>query len=137
MDVQTFRHAPAEVELEQAVLGAVLVDNRRLESLTSILKPEDFSDPLHQRTFETMLKIWEQGRTITPLTLSAIMRADPGLVSLKLDYFGVLADAAPAITNVKELARIIRDAAVRRELLRIGEDLANASYETDIDKPPN
>ncbi len=137
MDVQTFRHAPAEVELEQAVLGAVLVDNRRLESLTAILKAEDFSDPMHQRVFETMLKVWEQGRAITPLTLSAIMRSDPGLSSLKLDYFGVLAEAAPAITNVKELARVIRETAVRRELLRIGEDLANASFETDIDRPPD
>jgi replicative DNA helicase len=136
MNAPDFRHAPAEVELEQAVLGAILVDNRRLETLTAILKADDFSDPLHQRTFETMLKVWEQGRAITPLTLSAIMRADPGLASLNLDYFGVLADAAPSITNVKEMARVIREAAVRRELLRIGEDLANASYETDVDRPP-
>src|SRR5271154_6761622 len=92
MDVQTFRHAPAEVELEQAVLGAVLVDNRRLETLTAIIKADDFADPMHQRVFETMLKVWEQGRAITPQTLSAIMRADPGLASLKLDYFGVLAE---------------------------------------------
>ncbi|HEX4302853.1 MAG TPA: replicative DNA helicase [Rhizomicrobium sp.] len=136
MNAPDFRHAPAEVEIEQAVLGAILVDNRRLETLTAILKADDFSDPLHQRTFETMLKVWEQGRAITPLTLSAIMRADPGLSSLNLDYFGVLADAAPSITNVKEMARVIREAAVRRELLRIGEDLANASYETDVDRPP-
>ncbi len=137
MDVQNFRHAPAEIELEQAVLGAVLVDNRRLESLTAALRAEDFSDPLHQRTFETMLKVWEQGRAITPVTLSALMRSDPGLAELNANYFGTLADAAPAITNVKELARIIHEAAVRRELLRIGEDLVNASYEISIDRPPN
>ena len=137
MDTQTFRHAPAEIEIEQAVLGAVLVDNRRLEAITGSLRVEDFSDPLHQRTFETMLKVWEQGRAITPLTLSAIMRSDPGLADLKLDYFGILASAAPAITNIKELARIVHETAVRRELLRIGEDLANATYETSIDSPPN
>ncbi len=137
MDTQNLRHSPAEIEIEQAVLGAVLVDNRRLEALTALLRMEDFSDPLHQRTYETMLKVWEHGRAITPLTLSALMRSDPGLSSLGMDYFGALAEAAPAITNVKELARTIHETAIRRELLRIGEDLANASYEANVDRPPN
>jgi len=136
MDVQTFRHVPIETEIEQAILGAVLVDNRRLEALTTLLKAEEFSDPLHQRTYETMLKIWEQGRAVTPLTLKAIMSADPGLASLGIDYFGALADAAPAITNIKELAHIVHDAAVRRDLFQIGEDLANSALEASIDKPP-
>jgi replicative DNA helicase len=136
MDVQTFRPVPVDIEIEQAVLGAVLVDNRRLESLTTVLKEEEFYEPVHQRTYSTMLKIWEQGRAITPLTLRAMMQKDPGLAEIGNDYFITLAEAAPAITNVRELARIIHDAAVRRELFRIGEDIVNRALDVDIDQPP-
>jgi len=136
MNVESFRQVPVDIEIEQAVLGAVLVDNRRLEPLTAILKEEEFYDPLHQRTYATMLKVWEQGRAITPLTLKALMQSDPGLAEIGQDYFVNLAEAAPAVANVRELARIIHDAAVRRELFRIGEDLVNNSLEVSVDQPP-
>jgi replicative DNA helicase len=125
-----------EIELEQAILGGVLVDNNRLEPIVSMLKAEEFYDPFHQRIYSTMLKLFEGGRAITDQTLTALMRNDPGLVTLDMDYFGVLKAAAPAITNLREMARIIHEAAVRRELLRIGEDLANGALEADIDRPP-
>ncbi|HWA90235.1 MAG TPA: replicative DNA helicase [Rhizomicrobium sp.] len=136
MNVESFRQVPVDIEVEQAVLGAVLVDNRRLESLTTVLKEEEFYDPLHQRTYSTMLKVWEQGRAITPLTLKALMQNDPGLAEIGLDYFVNLAQAAPAVANVRELARVIHEAAIRRELFRIGEDLANNALEVDVDQPP-
>jgi replicative DNA helicase len=136
MNVESFRQVPVDIEVEQAVLGAVLVDNRRLEPLTTVLKEEEFYDPLHQRTYATMLKVWEQGRAITPLTLKALMQNDPGLAEIGLDYFVNLAQAAPAVANVRELARVIHDAAVRRELFRIGEDLANDAMEVNVDQPP-
>src|SRR5580698_1017100 len=136
MDVAAFRTQSVDIEIEQAVLGAVLIDNRRLESLTAVLKEEEFYDPLHQRIYSTMLKVWEQGRAITPLTLKAMMQNDPGLLAIGSDYFFNLAEAAPAITSVRELARIIHDAAVRRELLRIGEDIVNDTIEVSVDKTP-
>jgi len=136
MDVQSFRQIHPETELEQSILGAILVDNRRLEQISAVLKAEEFSDPFHQRVYETMLRLWEQGRGITAQTLTALMRSDPGLKTLDMDYFGALAEAAPAITNIKEMARIIHEASVRRELLRIGEDLANGALEADVERPP-
>ncbi len=136
MNVETFRQVPVDIEIEQAVLGAVLIDNRRLEPLTVVLKEEEFYDPLHQRIYATMLKVWEQGRAITPLTLKALMQNDPGLAEIGQDYFVSLAEAAPAIANVRELARIIHDSAVRRELHRIGEDLVNNALDVDVDKRP-
>jgi replicative DNA helicase len=136
MDQQSFRPIPVEVELEQAILGAVLIDNRRLETLTTVLRADEFSDPFHQRTYETMLKVWEQGRAITPLTLNAIMRTDPAFGELPSDYYTSLAEAAPAITNIKELARVVHDAAVRRELFHIADDLANSALDPSVESSP-
>lgn len=136
MDVQSFRQIHPETELEQSILGAILVDNRRMEQISTVLRAEEFSDPFHQRVYETMLRLWEQGRGISAQTLTALMRADPGLKTLDMDYFGALADAAPAITNIKEMARIVHEASVRREILRIGEDLANGALEADVERTP-
>ena len=137
MDVQSFRAVHPEVEIEQSILGAILVDNNKLESLSALLKAEEFYDPLHQRTYETMLKVWEAGRGISAQSLTALMRADPGLATIGFDYFDLLRAAAPSVTNVKELARIVHEAAVRRELLKIGEDLANGALEINVDRPPS
>src|SRR6202789_1347029 len=136
MNVETFRQPPVDIEVEKAVLGAVLIDNPRLEPLTTVLKEEEFYDPLHQRIFATMLKGGEQGRAITPRTLKALMQSDPGLAEIGQDYFVSLAEAAPAIANVRELARIIHDSSVRRELHRIGEDLVNNALDVNVDTPP-
>jgi len=66
----------------------------------------------------------------TPLTLHAAMKADPGVIEVGGQaYFDALAKAAPALPNVRDYAAILRDLAVRRSLVRIGEDIVNAAYE--------
>ena len=137
---QAFSHSREvfnEIELEQSILGGILVDNRRLEPIVQLLKPEEFADPFHQRIYATMLQLFEQGRIITDQTLTAIMRNDPGLITLDMDYFGALRKSAPSVISLKELARIVHETAVRRELMRIGEDLVNAAIENDIAQPPS
>ena len=83
-----------------------------------------------------MLKLWEHGRAITPVTLKSHMRDDGAFKVIDSDYFLRLAEAAPAITSVRELARIVHDAHVRRELFRIGEELASEAMEVSIAKSP-
>jgi replicative DNA helicase len=75
--------------------------------------------------------------TLTPLTLHAALKADPGLQEVGGHAYLVgLAQAAPALPNVRDLARILHDLSVRRSLIRIGEDMVNAAYEAPHDKPP-
>ena len=138
MEQEVYRHVPYDVEVEQALLGAVLVDNRALEAVTALLKPEHFYDPLHQRLYEAMAASQERGgMTLTPLTLHAAMKADPGLQEVGGHAYLVgLAQAAPALPNVRDYARILHDLAVRRSLIRIGEDMVNAAYEAPHDRPP-
>src|SRR5579862_6663516 len=93
-----YRHVPYDVEVEQALLGSILIDNRALEQVVGYLKPEEFYDPMHARVFQTMLVVWERGMTITPLTLHYAMKADAGLIEVGGHaYLMNLAQAAPAI----------------------------------------
>jgi replicative DNA helicase len=65
------------------------------------------------------------------------MKADPGLMEVGGHaYLAGLVQAAPAMPNVRDYARILHDLAVRRTLIRIGEDIVNTAYEAPHDKPP-
>jgi replicative DNA helicase len=139
MEQEAYRHVPYDVEVEQALLGAILVDNQVLERVSTLLKTEDFYDPLHARIFETMSLAVERGSfVLTPLTLHAAMKADPGLIEVGgTAYLAGLAQAAPALPNVRDLAKILHDLAVRRNLIRIGEGIVNSAYEAPTaDKGP-
>jgi replicative DNA helicase len=65
------------------------------------------------------------------------MKNDPGLIEVGgLGYLAGLAQAAPALPNVRDYAKIMHDLAVRRGLIRIGEDIVNTAYEAPHEKPP-
>ncbi len=138
MEQKAYRHVPYDIEVEQALLGAMLVDNHAIERVSAILKADDFYDPLHARIYEVMQSSSDRGgMVLTPLTLHAAMKADPGLMEVGGHaYLAGLAQAAPAIPNVRDLARILHDLAVRRTLIGIGEDIVNTAYEAPHDKPP-
>jgi len=136
MEHEAYRHVPYDIDVEQALLGSILQDNRALERISGFLKAEDFYDPLHGRIYDTMSAMIERGGVVvTPLTLHATMKADPGVIEVGgQSYFDALKSAAPAIPNVRDYANILRDLAVRRNLIRIGEDIVNTAYEAPVDK---
>ena len=102
MEQEAYRHVPYDVEVEQALLGAILVDNQALERVQALIRPEHFYDPLHARIFETMSQAMERGSfALTPLTLHAAMKADPGLMEVGgTAYLAGLAQAAPTGASV-------------------------------------
>ena len=137
MEQEAPRQLPYDVDVEQALIGAILVDNFSLERVSSTLKPEHFYDPLHQRIFEAIERMWAKGHAATPLTVKATMADDPGLAEVGGQaYLVSLARAAPAVPNVRDYARLLADFAMRRELIRIGEDIVNSAYESPLDVTP-
>jgi replicative DNA helicase len=137
MEQEATRQLPYDVDVEQALIGAILVDNYSLERVSTTLKPEHFYDPLHQRLYDAIERMWAKGHAVTPLTLKALMEQDAGLAEVGGQaYLVSLARAAPALPNVKDYARILADLAMRRELIRLGEDIVNTAYEAPLDASP-
>jgi replicative DNA helicase len=136
MEQEAYRHVPYDIDVEQALLGAVLADNRAMEQASALVKAEHFYDPLHARIFDTMAMMIERGGVVaTPLTLHATMKADPGVIETGGQaYFEALAAAAPAIPNIRDLSRILADLAVRRRLIHIGEEIVNTAYDAPTEK---
>ena len=80
MEQEAFRQLPYDVEVEQALLGALLIDNYALERISNVLKPEHFYDPLHMRLYEAVERMWAKGHAVTPLTIFAALRAGAQLL---------------------------------------------------------
>jgi replicative DNA helicase len=134
----TFRQAPHNLEAEQALLGAILVNNEALDRVSGFLSPGHFFDPLHGRIFETLATLIHAGKTATPVTVKTFFEnTDPIDATMSVpQYLGRLAANATTIINAGEYGRTIYDLATRRSLIVIGEDLVNTAYDSAVDHPP-
>jgi replicative DNA helicase len=137
-EAQAFRAAPHNIDAEQALLGAILVNNEAQDRVSSFLRPEHFFDPLHAAIYETASKLIASGKQATPITLRTFFEtAEPIDQNLTVpQYLGRLAAHATTIINAVEYARTIYDLAVRRQLILIGEDMVNVAYDSPVDHPP-
>jgi replicative DNA helicase len=137
-EAQRFREAPHNIEAEQALLGAILINNEAMDRVTSFLEPLHFFDPLHGEIFETAAKMIHAGKQATPITLKTFFdAAEPIDANLTVpQYLGRLAANATTIINAEDYGRTIYDLAVRRSLIVLGEDMVNAAYDAPIDFPP-
>src|SRR5262245_458690 len=133
-----FRSAPHNLEAEQALLGAILINNEAHDRASDFLEPHHFYDPLHQQIYETAAKLIASGKQATPITLKTFFEtAEPIDASLTVpQYLGRLAANAATIINARDYAQTIRDMAIRRHLILIGEDMVNAGYDAPVDFPP-
>src|SRR5215470_15447901 len=133
-----FRVAPHNIEAEQALLGAILVNNEAHDRVSSFLEAQHFYDPLHQQIFETLSKLIASGKQATPITLKTFFEtAEPIDQTLSVpQYLGRLAANAATIINARDYGRTVYDLATRRQLILIGEDMVNAAYDAPVDFPP-
>jgi len=137
-ETPVFRDAPHNLEAEQALLGAILVNNEAVDRVSSFLKPTHFFDPLHGRIFETASKLIMGGKRATPITLKTFFQNDEPVGELSVpQYLGRLAANATTIINAEDYGRTVYDLAVRRQLIEIGETMVNTAYDSPIDAPPS
>ena len=130
------RTPPHNIEAEQALLGAILLNNEAFDRVSDFLKPEHFSEDLHRRIFEVLAALIRNGKVANLTTLkSHIADADLGGLTVN-QYIARLAAEATTIINASDYAEVVRDLAIRRNLIVIGGDIANAAYDAPIDNPP-
>jgi replicative DNA helicase len=132
------RAAPHNIEAEQALLGAMLINNEAHDRVSGFLEPHHFFDPLHQQIYETCAKLIASGKQATPITLKTFFESAPPIdATLTVpQYLGRLAANAATIINARDYGQTVYDLATRRQLILIGEDMANAAYDSPVDFPP-
>lgn len=125
------REAPYNLELEQAVIGAVLSNNEMLNIVSSRLLPEMFYAPIHQRIYQTILQFHEKGLVANPITLKHHFAGEEGVDD---SYLAKLAGAALSVINAADYSQLIVDLSMKRQLIAIGEEVVNEAYDRKDDR---
>jgi replicative DNA helicase len=132
-----YRVAPHNIELEQALLGAILVNNEAFYRVSDFLEPRHFFEPVHQKLYEIAGSLIRVGKTATPVTLKTFLPADLDVAGLTgSQYLARLAAEATTVINAADYGRSVYDLAIRRSLILIGEELVNAAYDAPVDEKP-
>jgi replicative DNA helicase len=132
-----YRTAPHNIEAEQSVLGAILVNNDAFYRVSDFLKSDHFLEPVHQAIYDTASSLIRAGKVATPVTLKTFLPADTDLGGMTVgQYLARLAAEATTIINAHDYGRTIYDLALRRDLIGIGTDMVNVAYDAPVDFAP-
>src|SRR5437660_9841869 len=136
-DTPVFRAAPHNIEAEQALLGAILVNNEAFYRVSDFLEPVHFFEPIHQEIFELASSLVRAGKVASPVTLKTFLPPDLDVAGMTpSQYLARLAAEATTVINAEDYGRTIYDLAIRRTLIIIGEDVVNVAYDAPVDLPP-
>lgn len=121
------------IEAEQALLGALLLNNRTLEHVGDFLQADHFADRIHAKIFEAILRLTDRGQIADPITLRAYFENDDILHPVGgAKYLLELANSVISIINVGDYGHLIHDLFIRRQLITIGEEVVLDARAHDI-----
>lgn len=126
---------PANLELEQAVLAALLQDNRRFDELAVLLAAEDFYDPTHRKVYELAGAMIQRGQAATAMVMKEHFAGDPSLAALGGPaYLMKLQVVGFGLVDLPHWARSLRDLSVRRLAMKAAADLMADAADVDFDR---
>ncbi len=130
-----YRSPPHNLEAEQALLAAILVNNSAYHKVAEFLRPDHFAQPVHGRIFAAIEKLIERGQIANPVTLANYFEQDGALQEIGgAQYLVRLAASVVTIINAEDYGRTIYDCFLRRQLIAIGEDVVNEAFAFDLER---
>ncbi len=130
VDIHNPKLPPQNIEAEQSVLGAILLDKEALNKAAEVLIDEDFYRTAHRKIFAAMLALSDANEEIDTITLAERLRASGDLDMVGgVAYLAELVQAVPSAANVKYYCKIVRDKALLRGLIAASTDIITRGYE--------
>lgn len=125
---------PQSQEAEQALIGALLYDNEVYHRISGIVQAKHFYNPVHVRIFDSIAVLIERGNLADAIVLKNRFSQDETLVDIGgVEYLALLLDNAPPGSTAPEYAKLILDMAMRRELIRLADDIKGNATDPDSD----
>src|SRR5690606_25808329 len=121
-----------DLEAERALLGALLIDPKKLSDIEARLEPENFYDPHNQKIFKAMLGIPDR-TSIDTVTLKAKLSEAGDLDAAILERIRVVEESSLSAANIASYVEIVADKALRRKLAAAAEQIAELSTEAGSD----
>ena len=124
-----FRQMPHDLEGEQAVLGAMLIDPSKVKEVLLKLRPEDFYLQQNREIFETILKMFNFSQPIDHITVREAMRRAGVFREDTTNYLAQLVNYTPTSANAEDYAKIVRDKAVLRNVAQAASEIVTLVQE--------
>ena len=128
------RVPPQNIEAEQAVLGAMLIDKEAIAKATEVLSADDFYREAHRVIFSAMLELYNKNEAVDMVTVTEILKRDNKLEDIGgIAYITSLANVVLTAANVKYHAEIVAEKSVLRQLVRVSTEIASMGSEANED----
>ncbi len=128
------RVLPSNIQAEQMLIGAILINHDYLNSVSEFLRANHFFEPLHQKIYNAIEVITEKGLIATPVTLRSMLERDEVFQQLGgSEYLNKLVTVSMMVINPIDYGKIIYELAVRRNLIEIGESVVNDAYDSTLE----
>lgn len=128
--VEGLKIPPHSLEAEQSVLGGLMLDNERWDSVVEIVVSNDFFNRPHRIIFSEMQRLLDLGQPIDLITLSESLEQKGELDAVGgFAYLAELSKNTPSVANIVAYADIVRERAVIREMITVANEIADAGYD--------
>ncbi len=125
---------PQAVELEKAILGAMMIDKRGVDEVVDLLFEEAFYLPEHREIFSAIISLFEEGKPIDIFTVTEALRARGTLKQIGGEYYLItLSNLVATAAHIEYHARIVLQKYVKRELIQISGKIIEQSYDDTVD----
>jgi len=126
------RIPPQNLEAEQSVLGAMLIEREAISRVAEFLRPADFYREAHRLAFAAILQLYNRGEAVDLITLTEQLRREDKLEAAGgISYITSLANSVPTAANVIYHARIVEEKALLRSLINTATQIAGLGYEAN------
>ena len=126
---------PSNIEAEQSVIGSILVNNEIIDEVANIVNFEKFFDPIHKKIYEVIENLNNKGLIANPITLKNYFESNNGISQIGgVEYLVKLARFSSSTKQTIDYAKIIHELYVKRELIKISEEINENSKNLDNDK---
>lgn len=134
LDVALDRLPPQNIEAEQSVLGAILLENAALSSVIEILAPEDFYKSSHKKIFLAMRDLYEKNEPIDLITLTEQMSRKEQLEEVGgASYLSSIVNQVPTSANVRYHSKIVKEKALLRGLITTATEIVSMGYDEGVE----
>ncbi len=134
IDLAGGKMPPQAVELEEVVLGAIMLEKDAIISVIDILKPESFYVDAHQKIYKAIIDLFSKDQPIDILTVTEELRKQEVLNEVGGPYYiAQLTSRVASAANIDFHARIIQQKYIQRELIRVSTEIQNQAYDDSVD----
>ena len=125
---------PQDLEVEQSVLGSLLIDKSAIIKVADLLVPNDFYSPIHEKIYENILELYEKSQPIDILSLTSKLKEKDFLKDIGgSSYLAELTNKVPTASHIEHYAKIVKDKKILRDIINASAAATEEAFNTDQD----